>query len=184
MTSQPDALPLPNLASGTAPSVAPRTPDPDSVEAAWRGFGLTPRMVDLLSERTGVPYPWAKYDQAVAPDYIFGGMENVTATTQADDRILHPPWAQAHANAEALVAHELAHQWYGNKVTPADWSEIWLSAEDWAAAFRSPDRGTPHNEAREAIMDELIEILIDSGKLPDDGEFDGSSEWSQQRAGE
>jgi aminopeptidase N len=99
---------------------------PDSVEAAWRGFGQTPRMVDLFSERSGVPYPWAKYDQSVAPDYIFGGMENVTATTQADDRILHPEWAEPQASAEALVAHELGHQWYGNYLTARSWSDVWL----------------------------------------------------------
>ena len=109
---------------------------PDSVEAAWRGFGLTPRMVDLFSERTGVPYPWAKYDQSVAPDYIFGGMENVTATTQADDRILHPAWAEPEANAEPLVAHELAHQWYGDYLTPRNWAHIWLN-EGFATFFES-----------------------------------------------
>ena len=121
---------------------------PDSVEAAWRGFGLTPRMVDLFSERTGVPYPWAKYDQAVAPDYIFGGMENVTATTQADDRILHPAWAEPEANAEGLVAHELAHQWYGDYVTARDWSHIWLHEgfatffeSVWADSIHGPDAG-------------------------------------------
>ena len=107
---------------------------PDSIEAAWRGFGLTPRMVDLFSARTGVPYPWAKYDQVVAPDFIFGGMENVTATTQADDRILHPAWAEPEANAEALVAHELAHQWFGNYLTARDWPHIWLN-EGFATFF-------------------------------------------------
>ncbi|HEU4586474.1 MAG TPA: M1 family aminopeptidase, partial [Gemmatimonadaceae bacterium] len=66
---------------------------PDSVKAAWRGFGATPRAMRIFSEKTGVKYPWVKYDQIVAPDYIFGGMENVTATTQADDGILHPAWA-------------------------------------------------------------------------------------------
>ena len=109
---------------------------PDSIEAAWRGFGKTPLMVDLISGRTGIPYPWAKYDQSVAPDYIFGGMENVTATTQADDRILHPSWAEPEANAEALVAHELAHQWYGNYLTARNWAHIWLN-EGFATFFEA-----------------------------------------------
>jgi aminopeptidase N len=109
---------------------------PDSIEAAWRGFGKTPLMVGLISGRTGIPYPWAKYDQSVAPDYIFGGMENVTATTQADDRILHPAWAEPEANAEALVAHELAHQWYGNYLTARNWAHIWLN-EGFATFFEA-----------------------------------------------
>ena len=109
---------------------------PDSIEAAWRGFALTPRMIGMMAARTGVAYPWAKYDQAVAPDYIFGGMENVTATTQADDRILHPAWAEPEANAEALVAHELAHQWFGNYITARDWPHIWLN-EGFATFFEA-----------------------------------------------
>jgi aminopeptidase N len=109
---------------------------PDSIEAAWRGFGKTPLMLAQISGRTGIPYPWAKYDQSVAPDYIFGGMENVTATTQADDRILHPAWAEPEANAEALVAHELAHQWYGNYVTARNWAHIWLN-EGFATFFEA-----------------------------------------------
>ena len=100
---------------------------PDSVDATWRGMGKTPRMIELFSNRTGVDYPFAKYDQINAPDYIFGGMENVTATTQADDDILHPAWAEPQANAEGLVSHELGHQWYGDYLTTRDWSHIWLN---------------------------------------------------------
>jgi aminopeptidase N len=100
---------------------------PDSVQAAWRGFGETPRAVDLFSDKTGVDYPWAKYDQVVAPDYIFGGMENVTATTQNDDEILHPAWAEPEANAAQLMAHELGHQWYGDYLTMASWGDAWLN---------------------------------------------------------
>jgi hypothetical protein len=51
-----------------------------------------------------------------------------------------------------------------------DWSEIWLSAEDWAGAFEAAEPGTPHNEAREQIWAELLTLLIDkddSGTLPD-----------------
>lgn len=117
---------------------------PDSVQAAWRGFGKTPRMVDLFSKRTGVDYPWAKYDQAVAPDYIFGGMENVSATTQADDAILHPAWAEPQANADDLVSHELGHQWYGDLLTTRDWSHVWLN-EGFATfleqIFHEADKG-------------------------------------------
>jgi aminopeptidase N len=118
---------------------------PDSVQAAWRGFGKTPHMVDLFSARTGVVYPWAKYDQVTAPDYIFGGMENVTATTQADDDILHPEWAEPQANADDLVSHELGHQWYGDLVTTLDWSNVWLN-EGFATfleqIFHEHDKGS------------------------------------------
>ena len=99
----------------------------DSVEATWRGMGKTARMIEVFSSRTGVDYPWMKYDQVNAPDYIFGGMENVTATVQLDDGILHPAWAEPQANAEGLVSHELGHQWYGDYLTTRSWAHAWLN---------------------------------------------------------
>lgn len=41
------------------------------------------------------------------------------------------------------------------------WSDLWLSADDWAAAFDAPDPGTPHNEARDQVLEELLTILMD-----------------------
>ncbi|HEX6558830.1 MAG TPA: M1 family aminopeptidase, partial [Longimicrobiales bacterium] len=117
---------------------------PDSVQAGWRGFGATPRAVGVFSRKTGVKYPWAKYDQSVAPDYIFGGMENVTATTQLDDGILHPQWAEPQANSDGLVAHELGHQWYGDLLTTKTWAHIWLNegfATFMEQIFREEDKG-------------------------------------------
>ncbi|MBB4951385.1 DNA helicase IV [Kitasatospora gansuensis] len=46
------------------------------------------------------------------------------------------------------------------------WSDLWLSADDWAAAFAAPEPGTPHNEARDQVLEELLTILMDK----DDGE--------------
>src|ERR1700733_11916666 len=48
------------------------------------------------------------------------------------------------------------------KAVETDWSDIWLSADDWAEAFEAPDPGTPHNEARDQIWAELLTILMDS----------------------
>ena len=100
---------------------------PDSVDAAWRGFAKTPKAIDVFSRKTGVPYPWTKYDQIVIPEFQYGGMENVTATSQNDAEILHPAWSEPQANSVGLMAHELGHQWYGDLLTTRDWGDVWLN---------------------------------------------------------
>ena len=88
-------------------------------------FGMTPDVMETFTRLTGVPYPWTKYAQVTATDFI-GGMENVSATTLVDwlpdprayrDR----PWYRV-----TLIPHELAHQWFGNLVTAENWANYWL----------------------------------------------------------
>ncbi|WP_394823412.1 M1 family aminopeptidase [Pendulispora albinea] len=89
-------------------------------------FGNTPAMVRYFAELTGVPYPWNKYAQIVVSDFIFGGMENTTATTMYE-HILLDERARIDVTSDDLIAHELAHQWFGDYVTCRDWSEGWLN---------------------------------------------------------
>ena len=98
---------------------------PDTVQAAWRTFGETPAMIELFSQLL-VPFPWAKYDQAAIPDFTYGGMENVSATTQTDEA-LHSAAGEPESSGRGLVAHELAHQWFGDLTTTADWADAWLN---------------------------------------------------------
>jgi aminopeptidase N len=91
-----------------------------------RTFANTPKMITFFSELLGVPYPWSRYAQVVVSDFIFGGMENTTATTMYE-HILLDARAALDVTADDLVAHELAHQWFGDYVTCRDWSEGWLN---------------------------------------------------------
>ncbi|HEX8796605.1 MAG TPA: HEAT repeat domain-containing protein [Polyangiaceae bacterium] len=102
-------------------------------EEARRTFARTPDMIRHFSEITGVPYPWNKYAQIVVSDFIFGGMENTTATTMYE-HILLDERAAIDITSDDLVAHELAHQWFGDFVTCRAWYEGWLN-EGFATFF-------------------------------------------------
>ncbi len=98
-----------------------------------RAFHNTPRMVDVFEQRTGTAYPYARYSQIAVSDFIFGGMENTSATTQTD-RTLHDETAHLDFSSDPLVSHELAHQWFGDLLTCRDWSHAWLN-EGFATYF-------------------------------------------------
>jgi len=100
-----------------------------------RAFGNTPAMVDVFERTIGVPYPYERYSQIAVADFLFGGMENTTATTQTD-RVLHDERAHLDYSADYLASHELAHQWFGDLVTCRDWSQAWLN-EGFATYFES-----------------------------------------------
>jgi aminopeptidase N len=103
-----------------------------------RSLGETPRMIELFSERTGVAFPWSRYSQVVVSDFIFGGMENTTATTLYE-HVLLDERAGLDVSSHDLVAHELAHQWFGDFVTCRDWSHGWLN-EGFATYFEHIER--------------------------------------------
>jgi aminopeptidase N len=102
-------------------------------EDARRACDRTPRMMEFFSRFTGQPYPYEKYDQVFVQDFIFGGMENTTATTLTDTALLDRRII-LDSNMDSLVAHELAHQWFGDLLTCRDWSHAWLN-EGFATYF-------------------------------------------------
>jgi hypothetical protein len=96
--------------------------------------------------------------------------EGAAAAVETD-----PDVARLKSSTNLVKAIEPAVRFYENPPTEpmtveTPWSGIWLSAADWAEAFEAPDPGTPHNEAREAIWEELLAILMDShdGDVPAD----------------
>lgn len=98
-----------------------------------RAFGNTPAMIETFEDRLRMPYPYARYSQIAVADFIFGGMENTSATTQTE-RTLHDETAHLDFSSDPLVSHELAHQWFGDLLTCRDWSQAWLN-EGFATFF-------------------------------------------------
>ena len=95
-------------------------------EDAHRSFSRTAEMIRLFARLTGRPYPYPSYSQIVVHDFIFGGMENTSATTLTE-LTLHDARAHLDFSSEPLISHELAHQWFGDLLTCRDWSQGWLN---------------------------------------------------------
>ena len=116
----------------------------DSIETEWRGrpvryyvakgrkdqieltMGKTPQMMERFSQVFGYDYPFSNYDQACPADFIFGGMENTTTTLLTDRCLLDKRAALDNLRSETLVAHELAHQWFGDLIVINHWSHAWV----------------------------------------------------------
>src|SRR5262249_7958432 len=95
-------------------------------------FGDTPDMLSFFSDTLGVKYPWPKYAQVTVSGYP-GGRENVSATTLNEDNLV-----DRRGNLQSVttgqIAHELAHQWFGDLVTFRDYGHFWLN-EGFAGFF-------------------------------------------------
>ncbi len=132
-------------------------------EATARRFlGKTPRMIVFFGDKTGRPYPYVKYAQSVMPEFG-GGMENISATTMTD-AALRDEIAALEGDADGLVAHELAHQWFGDLLTCKDWSHIWLNegfASYFDPLFTEHDRG---EDAFRLEMNRVLRSYLDSDR--------------------
>jgi aminopeptidase N len=138
--------------------------EPGRQADAHRVVKRTPKMLELFEDLTGRPYPYGDYAQVFVSEFIFGGMENTSATTLTD-AVLFDERAALDYSAEFLIAHELTHQWFGDLLTCRDWPHGWLnegfatySEVLWKEASEGDDEGDHQRRMDlEAYLSEVAE---------------------------
>ncbi|MFN5920609.1 MAG: M1 family metallopeptidase [Bacteroidota bacterium] len=102
----------------------------DRMEPTYR---YSERMVDFLERETGIPYPWESYSQIMVQDFLYGAMENTTATIFGDFFNVDAR-AYVDRNYVGVNCHELTHQWFGDYITARDGRDTWLQ-ESYATYY-------------------------------------------------
>ncbi|MGI9200235.1 MAG: aminopeptidase N [Woeseiaceae bacterium] len=91
-------------------------------------FELTQNGMTYFNDYFDIPYPFAKYDQLIVPEFNIGGMENAAAVTYTERYVQRQASNYAERESRAsTILHELAHMWFGDLVTHDWWNGMWLN---------------------------------------------------------
>lgn len=93
----------------------------------------TERMIELLEDETGTPYPWGTYSQIMVQNFLYGAMENTSATIFGDFFTVDARGFKDR-NYMGVNCHELTHQWFGDLITARSGNDVWLQ-ESFATFF-------------------------------------------------
>uniref|UniRef100_A0A8C7QD39 Aminopeptidase n=1 Tax=Oncorhynchus mykiss TaxID=8022 RepID=A0A8C7QD39_ONCMY len=103
---------------------------PDKINQTDFALNAAVRLLDFYDDYFDIPYPLPKQDLAAIPDFQSGAMENWGLTTYREAGLLFDPnksSASDKLGITMVIAHELAHQWFGNLVTMQWWNDLWLN---------------------------------------------------------
>ncbi|MEU6880637.1 aminopeptidase N [Streptomyces sp. NPDC046712] len=119
-------------------------------------FGITKACFDRFHEKFEEPYPFDSYDQAFVPEFNAGAMENPGLVTFRDEFVYRSAVTVTERQTRAMViAHEMAHMWFGDLVTLRWWDDIWLN-ESFAEYMG-------YQTVNEACSDRFPDTWIDFG---------------------
>ncbi|WP_246241768.1 aminopeptidase N [Flexivirga aerilata] len=97
-------------------------------EQADELFAVTKEAFDYYHRVYGIRYPWGKYDQVFVPEFNLGAMENPGCVTFRDEFVFQGEVSHSqHLLRATVIAHELAHMWFGDLVTMRWWDDLWLN---------------------------------------------------------
>ncbi len=127
------------------------------------------RTLSFFNDYFGIPYPLPKLDMVALPDFAAGAMENWGLVTYRETALLLDPAQTSLANKQRVaevVAHELAHQWFGNLVTMAWWSDLWLNEgfATWVASL-AMDKLFPEWEIWTSFIQEEFSQALEMDSL-------------------
>ncbi|XP_010338530.2 endoplasmic reticulum aminopeptidase 1 [Saimiri boliviensis] len=103
---------------------------PDKINQADYALDAAVTLLEFYEDYFSIPYPLPKQDLAAIPDFQSGAMENWGLTTYRESALLfdaEKSSASSKLGITMIVAHELAHQWFGNLVTMEWWNDLWLN---------------------------------------------------------
>ena len=103
---------------------------PGKVEQGRFALDTALRLLTYYNDYFGIPYPLDKLDHLAIPDFAAGAMENWGAITYRETALLYDPANSSPATRQRIaevVAHEMAHMWFGDLVTMAWWNDLWLN---------------------------------------------------------
>lgn len=121
---------------------------PDKVSLTPYGVDVAKYVLHYYNNYFGIPYPLKKLDLIALPDFEAGAMENFGAITYREtDLLIDPKIAtdSAKENVAIVIAHEMAHQWFGDLVTMQWWNNLWLN-EGFATWMENKPVATMHPE--------------------------------------
>ncbi|XP_067289640.1 endoplasmic reticulum aminopeptidase 1 isoform X2 [Pseudorasbora parva] len=103
---------------------------PDKISQAEYALNTAVTLLDFYDEYFDIPYPLPKHDLAAIPDFQSGAMENWGLSTYRESGLLFDSEKSSSSDKLGItkvIAHELAHQWFGNLVTMQWWNDLWLN---------------------------------------------------------
>jgi aminopeptidase N/puromycin-sensitive aminopeptidase len=136
---------------------------PDKVGQTSYGVDVAKFVLHYYNNYFGIPYPLKKLDLIALPDFEAGAMENFGAITYREDALLlNPATASLFSKKEValVIAHEMAHQWFGDLVTMQWWDNIWLN-EGFASWMENKPVAAMHPEWNidQAVISNLDGVL-------------------------